>query len=131
MSASGRFKRWLVSKLNRKQTEPEIPASDVPTRLVKRLKPLEVEEPEDPATEAQESPLSYTTHHVSKDVVQVVYETRTFVRPKRSSTTKRCKKDHILRKDPITRKIKRIDLKDIDESPSRVIFYDDRGRLIE
>ncbi len=126
MSASGRFKRWLASWKKKKQTEPETPLSEAPTRAIGLPEPPGGSLP-------SEVPLS--PHRPARDVISTpVTQDVTHVHFRK--TTRRLakhhhKKDHILRKDPITRKISRVDLKDIDDMGSKVIYYDARGRLLE
>ena len=126
MSASGRSKRWLDKKLKRKQTEPETPPSEAPSCPVGRLKPLEDTEAEGGPQLWHEAPTrNYVRKPVTDDVVHICFHktTRRLIRPK---------KDHILRKDPITRKTTRIDLKKLDGGTSTtIVYYDGRGKLIE
>lgn len=131
MSASGRFKRWLDSKLG-KQTDPE-PPSEAPTRRVRRLKPVEDNGVEHSSQAWHDAPTRRIGHNyirktTTDNIVHICYHntTKRLNRP----TTSRKKKDHILRKDPITRKVTRIDLRDVDGTKTTVVFYDSAGRLI-
>jgi hypothetical protein len=125
MSATGRLKRWLDTKLKRKQTEPEEPTSEAPTRPVRRLKPIEATEVADSVPLWHEAPTrNYVRKPVNDAVTHICFNknTRKLTRPV---------KTHLLKKDPITRKVTKILLKDINGGATTVIYYGDGGKLID
>lgn len=134
MSASGRFRAWLGKTFSLNSKEPP---SEAHTRPVRRLKPLKEEEP------------SFSVHEVSEDVTHVCYDTRKLMRPKKEkrdiayddnndiivppgkkATDRIKRRGYIIKKDPVTKRTTRVKIEDVGESPSKIIYYDEHGKLL-
>ena len=150
MSASGRFKKWLGKTFSLKPTEPETPHFEAPTRPVRRLKSVEEEVALTAPPGSLERSEGFSVHKIPPDVTHVCYDTRKLNRPSirreeptyddsnniivppsKKSTDRIKRRGYILKKDPVTRKIKRVKLEDVGDSPSKVIYYDNRGKLLD
>jgi hypothetical protein len=149
MSASSRFKRWLGKAFSSKHKEPETPPSEAPERPVRRLKSVEEEVALTAPPGSLERSEGFSVHEIPPDVTHVCYDTKKITRPSlreeptyddsnnivvppsKQSTDRIKNRGYILKKDPVTRKIKRVNLEDVGDSPSKVIYYDNHGKLLD
>ena len=130
MSATRRFKRWLVDKVT-KQTETERPPSETQGSLERLPKTIEPSGMPIAPTSSYRRSRGYSVYEVTADIAHIVFH-KTHILMGRGDgphTQKLKRKDYILKKDPVTRKTQKLDKKDIGER-SRVFYYDGRGELI-
>lgn len=125
-SASQRFKKWLAGiRKEEPQPEPVKRPSKAPTRPVRRLKRAKVA----PATSRRKTPQKppVSMHEMSDGVVHVVFNQAL----ERLRNPPPVPEPHqfVVRRDPITRKFKKIDKKDIG-GVSSVFYYNNKGKLI-
>lgn len=130
MSATRRFKRWLVDKVTGKQTEPETPPSDSQRGSQEPSKTVGQSSSSTAPTSSSRRSRGFSMYDVTASVGHIVFH-KTHILMRHESPTRGFSrnKDYILRKDPVTRKIKRIEKKDIG-GQSSVFYYDGHGRLI-
>ena len=130
MSATRRFKRWLVDKVTNKQTEPEQPPSDSQRGSQEPSKTTGHSSSPFAPTSSSRRSRGYSMYDVTASVHHVVFhKTHILMGHRDRPTDGFSRRAYILKKDPVTRKTKRIEKKDIG-GQSSVFYYDEKGRLL-
>jgi len=127
MSASDRFAAWVKSKITRRVTrKPPQEPSDSP------VPPQETQPPQEPPEQPQGA---YSVYECG-NIIHIAFNHRRWSMSEKQDeseqVTRRIKrdKDYIDKKDPITRRISRVPKKDVG-GISKVLYYDEKGHLIE